>query len=308
MYLARRHMSLLAVAAVAVAPAAVAAAHPAIHARTADKPEKAEKPEKPEKPEKGNNGNGNAGTTGNGKGNNGNGNGNGGSTVTTGAGDTSPTVTPTVTATSTPSPTPAATTQPAPANTETPQTTPVKGKSAVGQVASGTVTVTLPGATEATPLDGGSVPLGATVDATQGKVQIVTALPDGETQSATFWGGEFKLAQSKDSGRVTIRMPKVSVADECAPKTSGVIASASKAKGGKKRRLKSLWVQDNHGRFGTHGRNSVATVRGTVWVTRERCDGTFTYVRKGRVDVVDRNTGRHVRLHAGVGYLARDAR
>ena len=55
-----------------------------------------------------------------------------------------------------------------------------------------------------------------------------------------------------------------------------------------------------------HRMARVATVRGTVWVTRERCDGTFTYVREGRVDVVDRKSGRRVELRAGTGYLARD--
>ena len=128
---------------------------------------------------------------------------------------------------------------------------------------------------------------------------------------ATFWGGEFRLAQDASTGRVAIRMPKVSVAQECLPKFDGVIASAStapraSASASKKKRLKSLWVQDHNGRFSTHGKNSVATVRGTVWVTRERCDGTFTYVRKGHVDVVDRHTGRLVHLGPKTGYLARD--
>jgi hypothetical protein len=197
---------------------------------------------------------------------------------------------------------------PAPAATPTPAK-PVKGKRAVGHRTSGTVTVTLPGATEATPLETSALPLGATIDATHGRVEIATALPGGKTQQAAFWGGRFRLSQSERTGRVAIHMPKVSIARRCGrpagtAAASSVLATASKRK--KRRNLKSLWVSDHDGSFSTHGRNSVATVRGTQWVTRERCDGTFTYVRKGRVDVRDRKTGRVVKVRAGRGFLARN--
>jgi hypothetical protein len=33
------------------------------------------------------------------------------------------------------------------------------------------------------------------------------------------------------------------------------------------------------------GHNSVATVRGTEWLTEDRCDGTFAYVMRGVVSV-----------------------
>jgi hypothetical protein len=186
---------------------------------------------------------------------------------------------------------------------------PVKGEKAVGHRTKGTVTVTLPGATEATPVGTTSLPLGSVVDATHGTVEVSTALPGGEMQQATFWGGRFRLTQSAKTGRVGIHMPKVSVARRCGrpavtASAASVIATAAKKKRSK-RRLNSLWVRDDHGAFTTHGRNSVATVRGTAWVTRERCDGTFTYVRKGRVDVRDRRTGRVVKLRAGHAYLAR---
>jgi hypothetical protein len=46
-------------------------------------------------------------------------------------------------------------------------------------------------------------------------------------------------------------------------------------------------------------------VRGTVWTTTDRCDGTLTTVRKGRVTVRDFRRRRSVVVRAGRSYLAR---
>ena len=45
----------------------------------------------------------------------------------------------------------------------------------------------------------------------------------------------------------------------------------------------SLWGRDHGGRFRSHGRHSHATVRGTRWLTVDRCDGTLTRVTNGSV-------------------------
>ena len=66
-----------------------------------------------------------------------------------------------------------------------------------------------------------------------------------------------------------------------------------------------LWGSDSHGRFSTHGANSAATVRGTKWLTVERCDGTLTRVASGRVLVRDLRARRSVLVTAGHAYLAR---
>ena len=72
-----------------------------------------------------------------------------------------------------------------------------------------------------------------------------------------------------------------------------------------RRVVRSLWARDRGGRFRTYGNNSVATARGTAWVTTDRCDGTVTRVREGAVAVKDRRTGRTVIVRAGRSYLAR---
>ena len=65
-----------------------------------------------------------------------------------------------------------------------------------------------------------------------------------------------------------------------------------------KRVVTSLWG-DGKGSFRTTGRNSAATVRGTKWLTQERCDGTLTRVVHGVVKVKNLRTGKVVTVTAG---------
>ena len=67
------------------------------------------------------------------------------------------------------------------------------------------------------------------------------------------------------------------------------------------RRLRS----NARGRFRTSGQNSSATVRGTVWITADRCDGTLTTVKRGKVTVRDFRRKKTVVVGAGKSYLAR---
>jgi hypothetical protein len=71
---------------------------------------------------------------------------------------------------------------------------------------------------------------------------------------------------------------------------------------------KLIWVKDKKGRFRSHGKNSVATVRGTLWMTQETCAGTLTWVKEGAVAVRDLRLRRTVLVRAGHSYLARRGR
>ncbi len=62
------------------------------------------------------------------------------------------------------------------------------------------------------------------------------------------------------------------------------------------------------GRFRTTGRHSAATVRGTIWLTEERCDGTLTRVTRGIVSVRDFARKKTISVRAGNSYLARATR
>ncbi len=164
----------------------------------------------------------------------------------------------------------------------------------------GMVKVKKPGSKSwgAVPLSG-VMPVGSVIDATNGKVRLVSGLPGGHTQAATFWGGVFQVGQSS-SGMTDIHL-RGAMPKGCAAR--GLRAGASR-----KRRRRGLWASDNHGRYRTHGRNSVATVRGTTWRTTETCSGTLTFVREGAVSVRDRHRHRTVTVRAGHAYLARSAR
>jgi hypothetical protein len=68
--------------------------------------------------------------------------------------------------------------------------------------------------------------------------------------------------------------------------------------------LQSLQAKDNHGQFGTRTGDSSSTVRGTVWDTVARCDGTLTVVRRGTVQVHDFGRRKTITVHAHHSYLA----
>ena len=67
--------------------------------------------------------------------------------------------------------------------------------------------------------------------------------------------------------------------------------------------VQQLWGSAK-GAFTTKGRFSAATVRGTVWMVQDRCDGTLTEVVEGIVDVFDSTKNTTVAVPAGSSYLA----
>jgi hypothetical protein len=58
------------------------------------------------------------------------------------------------------------------------------------------------------------------------------------------------------------------------------------------------------GHFRTKGRYAAATVRGTLWLTLDRCDGTYILVKRGKVEVRDLVKRKTVLLTPGKSYLA----
>jgi hypothetical protein len=68
-----------------------------------------------------------------------------------------------------------------------------------------------------------------------------------------------------------------------------------------------LWGE-GHGAFRTVGRFSAATIRGTKWLTEDRCKATLTLVAKGKVAVRDFVKKRTIIVRARHRYLARPAK
>jgi virginiamycin B lyase len=149
---------------------------------------------------------------------------------------------------------------------------------------------------------GRSIPVGSLVDTRRGSVRLTTATDsEGHTQTGVFSGGTFSIAQGR-GGTTDLFLRGGSFA-RCGRLLKAVASTADR----KRRPVRSLWGRDRSGQFRTHGRDSVATVRGTTWLTRDRCDGTLTVVRSGAVSVRDRRTHRTVVVRAGGRHLARRA-
>jgi hypothetical protein len=188
---------------------------------------------------------------------------------------------------------------------------PVIGRSMAVTPVAGTVLVRLPDAKGYVSLgDAGSIPTGAVIDARDGRLELTTAIAGGRTQTATFWGAVFEVRQARDGRGITDLVLREGAPADCPPAGRALArAAAVPASGGVPRRggtsSPGLWAKDRNGRFRTRGRNSVATVRGTRWLTRETCAGTLTRVMEGAVEVRDVHRHKTVLVRAGRSYLAR---
>jgi hypothetical protein len=176
---------------------------------------------------------------------------------------------------------------------------PVIAKTLVADDVKGIVKLKVPGSQQwAAVTDDQSIPMGAVLDTSNGRLTFETALLGGVTQTAQVWGGRLYMRQNQH-GMVDLYLAGPALS--CA-RAAGMASMAKATKGGKK---KLIWVKDSHGRFRSHGKNSVATVRGTQWLTHETCAGTLTRVKQGKVAVRDVHTHKTVLVRAGHGYLAK---
>jgi streptogramin lyase len=218
-----------------------------------------------------------------------------------------PTPTPTPTPTSTATATPATSTPVDSPAATVPVAPPVLGESVNLHPLSGSVRVKAPGARTFHALGAGAqLPVGTTVDTRAGRIVLQSARDArGRTQNGTFWGGVFQIRQRKHGKGMTDLVLRGGGFSRCGAHRASVSVLARDAKKGKRRVVRRLWGKDNHSRFRTHGRDSVATVRGTRWVTTDRCDGTLTRVTQGKVSVRDLHRKRSVLVSAGHAYLAR---
>ena len=142
------------------------------------------------------------------------------------------------------------------------------------------------------------IPVGSLLDTRKGTVRLASASTKaGETFTGTFSAGVFAALQSR-SGLTDLRL-KGSSFGPCAT------ASGTKASAALSRRTIRRIRSNASGRFRTRGRYSAATVRGTIWETVDRCDGTLTKVNRGVVVVRDLRKRRNITLRAGKSYLAR---
>jgi hypothetical protein len=177
---------------------------------------------------------------------------------------------------------------------------PELGHSVAAAVTTGSVSVRVQGSNEYRELsEGEMIPLDSTFDTTAGTMLLEAAGSDGKTYTGAFHGGQFTVHQSATGKGATTLKLRGGDFSACGSSRKGR-ATASSAHPV----LRKLWGKDHGGRFKTSSRGSVATVRGTEWLTADRCDGTLTRVTHGKVLVRERGTGRSKLLRKGEKFFA----
>jgi hypothetical protein len=173
----------------------------------------------------------------------------------------------------------------------------VLGKSFVAGKVSGTIRIKLKNGKFRTLGANETIPLGSTIDATKGRVRLTSAAgAGGAVQTADFYKGAFVVTQTKGSKPIT--QLALSGALSC---TKGKKASTSAKK---KKKVRRLWG-DGKGRFRTKGKHGAATVRGTKWLTEDRCGSTKISVKRGSVVVRDFAKKKNKVVKKGQSYVAR---
>jgi hypothetical protein len=137
------------------------------------------------------------------------------------------------------------------------------------------------------------IPLGATIDTKQGRIELASVpSPGGAVEKTELYEGQFSVAQK---GAIT----EFALNEALAPCSKRARAAATKPKSRK------LWGKGK-GQFRTKGSYSAATIRGTQWLVQDSCAGTLTRVTQGSVLVTAGK--QRVVVRAGKRYLAKPRR
>ena len=140
----------------------------------------------------------------------------------------------------------------------------------------------------------------ATIAANKGK----TKKPKKpKTQTGKFGGAVFKITQAH-SGLATLSLVE-GAKFKGAPSYASCQSKSGKAVIAKlSKKTLQLLRGSGHGKFRTKGRYAAATIRGTIWTTADRCDGTVIHAIKDTVTVNDLVLHKTITLRPGHSYLA----
>lgn len=171
-------------------------------------------------------------------------------------------------------------------------TAPILGQRAMVVPLAGTVMVKRAGTRGYVPVKTvTSLSYGAAVNADGGQLEVIAAKGGHGTESGTFYNGSFSLSQTKTG---VVQAALTGRPSGCSA-TRGTLAAAAKTFG--------LWGHVK-GKFRTRGHYGSASVQGTIWQTKELCDGTFFHVVQGTLRIRDFTRHKTIILRAGHSYLA----
>ena len=162
------------------------------------------------------------------------------------------------------------------------------------------------------------IPAGTVVNALHGTLSLTTAgsLPatheeaktkkkprQGQDPERNLWRRRLQGHPGSRSGLATVSL--VEGAFKGAPTFASCKAHKGKASAAAvSQKVLQLLNASSHGKFRTKGRYAAATVRGTIWTTADRCDGTLVHSIKDSVMVNDLVRHKTVIVRAGHSYLA----
>jgi hypothetical protein len=156
-----------------------------------------------------------------------------------------------------------------------------------------------------------SIPVNSVLDTRRGRVEVTAATgkfaqttPD---DSVAFYDGLIRLKQPRARNAAAtaklvgkLRCPRRAGGQAKAGKSSAPLATASRRRG------RRVWGSGG-GNYKTSGSGGTGSVRGTTWLTRDTCRGTFFKVTEGiGISVRDFDLGRTVKLGPGQSYFARN--
>ena len=146
------------------------------------------------------------------------------------------------------------------------------------------------------------IPIRSTIDTRGGRARITNSKSraEGDIQDGVFGSGIFQVLQSRRARTRGLTSLKLKGGSFAGCRARRAEAGAARLSRRAVRRLRG----NARGRYRTRGRHSAATVRGTKWTVTDRCDGTLTKVKRGKVAVRDFRRKKTILLTAGERYLA----
>jgi hypothetical protein len=150
--------------------------------------------------------------------------------------------------------------------------------------------------------DAEQIPVGCLIDTRNGTVALTASKgSSGETQSGDFWSGVFVVSQKAGDNQdaVLTLAGRLKCEKRKFGNTGRVLMRGGRSGG------RGLWGSGK-GNFKTVGNYGSASVRGTTWYVRDRCDSSTLFKGgEGTVWVRDFVKGTSVVLQTGDQYLAK---
>jgi hypothetical protein len=179
--------------------------------------------------------------------------------------------------------------------------TPTLATTGVLNPITGQVFVKLPGTNNFVPLTSlRAVPFGVLIDATHGKLAVITTNSQGASQTMDFYQGEFVLTQGSNG----LAVATLAGGNFSSCHIHRAHGGRTAARSARRRPSRKLWAS-GHGTYSTRGNYATGAVLGTRWLTEDLCTGTLIRVITDRVAVTNLVTHRHITVKAGHSYFAK---